>query len=590
MERLYSAIMLILAEALLNIQGTFALIPSEIRQYIYALGILALLSFIIVLLLSIKKKIRFFAAASGIIVSCASVYLFVIAPYAGTVSLHPEGDPKAVVNEFFTDICLEDYEAAHALTDSRAAYGVEMIPENDLEECYIEKLRAGYSYEMIGEPLVKGLRASQNVKVRYFNMPSTGMDVKAKTMANLDDYVQSHPKDEVYDEKNNYLDGITDLMYERAVKSVVGGGKSYFYSFDLLQVEMEYTDGRWQIVMDDELRNVLNGGTDNTGTFCENAKSDALSEVIYIPKTYVVAEEALWGPAPDQALFGKTDDPEEVQAVVDTAWELLGDQELSWSPSIKIVHGTYINYYCDDTILAITWRQRINGEYCTCAEVKILDPSQLRRKLSMDTFGSPVEQTASALARQANAVLAVNGDYYKYRGNGICVYQRELCRAELRTTDTCYFNTDGEMLFTKAGQFKNADEVNEYIEANDVLFAVSFGPVLVDNGEIQNVGYYALGQVHEGYSRSAIGQIDELHYFMMNINHTKATPDGGRIESIAQYMYDFGCQKAYALDGGQTAELVMNGYPVNPVDWSSERMVSDIIYFSTAMPETEEAE
>jgi exopolysaccharide biosynthesis protein len=494
------------------------------------------------------------------------------------------------VNEFFTDICLEDYEAAHALTDSRAAYGVEMIPENDLEECYIEKLRAGYSYEMVGEPLVKGLRASQNVKVRYFNMPSTGMDVKAKTMANLDDYVQSHPKDEVYDEKNNYLDGITDLMYERAVKSVVGGGKSYFYSFDLLQVEMEYTDGRWQIVMDDELRNVLNGGTDNTGTFCENAKSDALSEVIYIPKTYVVAEEALWGPAPDQALFGKTDDPEEVQAVVDTAWELLGDQELSWSPSIKIVHGTYINYYCDDTILAITWRQRINGEYCTCAEVKILDPSQLRRKLSMDTFGSPVEQTASALARQANAVLAVNGDYYKYRGNGICVYQRELCRAELRTTDTCYFNTDGEMLFTKAGQFKNADEVNEYIEANDVLFAVSFGPVLVDNGEIQNVGYYALGQVHEGYSRSAIGQIDELHYFMMNINHTKATPDGGRIESIAQYMYDFGCQKAYALDGGQTAELVMNGYPVNPVDWSSERMVSDIIYFSTAMPETEEAE
>lgn len=582
--------MLILAEALLNIQGTFALIPSEIRQYIYALGILALLSFIIVLLLSIKKKIRFFAAASGIIVSCASVYLFVIAPYAGTVSLHPEGDPKAVVNEFFTDICLEDYEAAHALTDSRTDYGVEMIPENDLEECYIEKLRAGYSYEMIGEPLVKGLRASQNVKVRYFNMPSTGMDVKAKTMTNLDDYVQSHPKDEVYDEKNNYLDGITDLMYERAVKSVVGGGKSYFYSFDLLQVEMEYTDGRWQIVMDDELKNVLNGGTDNTGTFCENAKSDALSEVIYIPKTYVVAEEALWGPAPDQALFGKTDDPEEVQAVVDTAWELLGDQELSWSPSIKIVHGTYINYYCDDTILAITWRQRINGEYCTCAEVKILDPSQLRRKLSMDTFGSPVEQTASALARQANAVLAVNGDYYKYRGNGICVYQRELCRAELRTTDTCYFNTDGEMLFTKAGQFKNADEVNEYIEANDVLFAVSFGPVLVDNGEIQNVGYYALGQVHEGYSRSAIGQIDELHYFMMNINHTKATPDGGRIESIAQYMYDFGCQKAYALDGGQTAELVMNGYPVNPVDWSSERMVSDIIYFSTAMPETEEAE
>ena len=590
MGKLYSGIMMIIAEALLNIQGAFAMVPYEIRQYVYAVVILALVSFAVVLFLSIKKKIRFFGAASGLAVFFAAVYLFIIAPYAGTVSLHPDGDPKAVVNEFFTDICLEDYDAAHLLTNSSAAYGVERTAENDLEECYLEKLREGYRYEMIGEPLITGLKASQNVRVRYFNMESTGPDVKAVTMSNLDDYVQSHPKDEVYDEENNYLDGITDRMYERAVKTVVGGGKSYFYNFDLLQVNLEYKDGNWQIIMDDDLKNVLSGGTDNTGTFCDNAKSDALSEVIYIPKTYVVAEEALWGPAPNQALFGKTDDPEEVQAVVDTAWELLGDQELSWSPSTKFVHGTYINYYCDDTILAITWRQRINGEYCTCAEVKILDPSQLRRKLSMDTFGSPVEQTASSLARQANAVLAVNGDYYKYRGNGICVYQRELCRSELRTTDTCYFNGDGEMLFTKAGQFKNADEVKDYIEANDVLFAVSFGPVLIDEGEIQHIGYYALGQVHEGYSRSAIGQIDDLHYFMMNINHTKATPEGGRIESIAQYMYDFGCKKAYALDGGQTAELVMNGYPVNPVDWSSERMVSDIIYFSTAIPETGEEE
>ena len=590
MGKLYSGIMMILAEALLNIQGAFALVPDEIKHYVYGIVILALVSFIVILLLSVKKKIRFFAAASGTVVFFGALYLFVMAPYAGTVSLHPAGDPKAVVNEFFTDICLEDYAAAHALTDSEAAYGVEQLAGNDLEEYYLEKLRDGYRYEMIGEPLITGLKASQNVRVRYFDMASTGTDVKAATMANLDNYVQSHPKDEVYDEENNYLDGITDLMYERAVKSVVGGGKSYFYSYDMLEVELEYVEGKWRIIMDDELKTVLNGGTDNTGTFCDNAKSDALSDVIYIPKTYVVAEEALWGPEPNQALFGKTDDPEEVQAVVDEAWELLGDQELSWSPSIKIVHGTYINYYCDDTILAITWRQRINGEYCTCAEVKILDPSQLRRKLSMDTFGSPMEQTASALARQANAVLAVNGDYYKYRGNGICVYQRELCRAELRTTDTCYFNGEGEMLFTKAGQFKNADEVKEYIEANDVLFAVSFGPVLVDEGEIQNIGYYALGQVHEGYSRSAIGQIDELHYFMMNINHTKASPDGGRIESIAQYMHDFGCKKAYALDGGQTAELVLNGYPVNPVDWSSERMVSDIIYFSTAIPEAENKE
>ena len=42
--------------------------------------------------------------------------------------------------------------------------------------------------------------------------------------------------------------------------------------------------------------------------------------------------------------------------------------------------------------------------------------------------------------------------------------------------------------------------------------------------------------------------------------------------------------KAYTLDGGQTAEIVMMGGPVNYVDYNNERLVSDIIYFATALP------
>ena len=221
MGKFYSGIMMVLAEALLNIQGAFAFVPDEIKQYVYAVGILAVISFAVVLFLSIKEKIRFFAATAGIAVFCAAVYLFVMAPYAGTVSLHPDGNPKAVVNEFFTDICLEDYEAAHALTNSEVAYGVEKVPENDLEECYLEKLRDGYRYEMIGEPLITGLKASQNVKVRYFNMASTGQDVKAATMQNLDDYVQSHPKDEVYDEELSGSSSPATMMSASIMKEIL---------------------------------------------------------------------------------------------------------------------------------------------------------------------------------------------------------------------------------------------------------------------------------------------------------------------------------------------------------------------------------
>lgn len=45
-----------------------------------------------------------------------------------------------------------------------------------------------------------------------------------------------------------------------------------------------------------------------------------------------------------------------------------------------------------------------------------------------------------------------------------------------------------------------------------------------------------------------------------------------------------GAKHAYALDGGQTAVLVMNNQVINRVVFNSQRKVSDIVYFATALP------
>ena len=50
------------------------------------------------------------------------------------------------------------------------------------------------------------------------------------------------------------------------------------------------------------------------------------------------------------------------------------------------------------------------------------------------------------------------------------------------------------------------------------------------------------------------------------------------------FIYSKGVEKAYALDGGQTAELWMNGKILNNVDFKAERQVSDILYFASALP------
>ena len=56
------------------------------------------------------------------------------------------------------------------------------------------------------------------------------------------------------------------------------------------------------------------------------------------------------------------------------------------------------------------------------------------------------------------------------------------------------------------------------------------------------------------------------------------------LRTFADVVHSFGCEKAYALDGGQTAIIVMNDQMVSIPSYGNQRMVSDIIYFATAVP------
>ena len=243
-------------------------------------------------------------------------------------------------------------------------------------------------------------------------------------------------------------------------------------------------------------------------------------------------------------------------------------------------------YYRDATILVIVWKEIIEERCATLAEVKIADGSQFRRKLAEDTYGSSVQLYATELAGAANAVLAANADFYAFRQIGVTVYQRQLFRNDGEKLDTCFITSGGDMLFSRAGELVGDAAVQQYIADNDVLFSLSFGPVLVDNSEVQQCDGYPIGEMDLEYSRAGIGMTDELHYLLMTVNHTDGRPRA-RVNEFARFMAAKGCVKAYNLDGGQTSEIVFQNEPVNHVDFGYERTVSDIIYFATAIPESE---
>ena len=96
---------------------------------------------------------------------------------------------------------------------------------------------------------------------------------------------------------------------------------------------------------------------DRYDMYVTNRTSEALEGVLNIEKGYWLNDEDLIAPEPDQTKFGSTTDPASLQWLIDEAAELLDGQELLFSTDISIMPGTDIQYYLDETILSITWKE-----------------------------------------------------------------------------------------------------------------------------------------------------------------------------------------------------------------------------------------
>ncbi len=336
--------------------------------------------------------------------------------------------------------------------------------------------------------------------------------------------------------------------------------------------------------------------------YLNNMASDAMGDLTYIRKVYKIDENATFAPAPDQNKYGTLQlaDAEKILDVIQAARDsgLLEGQEMVFDPNANFYHISDIQYYYDDTILVICWKEQIDGKVCSFVEVKIADASQFRRKITEDSYGSSVRQYASQLSASANAVVAMNADFYAFRTLGMVVYQRQLYRysdgnygsgyyKNYNVLDHCFIDSKGDMLIMHRGEEYTKEGIEQYIADNDILFGLAFGPVLVENSQVIPCASYPAGEINTEYSRAGLGQMDTLHYLYMTVNWSDEGTPRATVSEFADIFHSKGVKTAYCLDGGQTSEIVMNDIPFNRIDFGSERTVSDIIYFATAIPESE---
>lgn len=326
---------------------------------------------------------------------------------------------------------------------------------------------------------------------------------------------------------------------------------------------------------------------DKYDMFMTNQTSNALDGILKIEKVYWLSDADLVAPEPDPENYGTADSPEKLMWLLDEAAYLIGGQDMLFGPERPVWDHDKIYYYYDETILVITWKEVIDNCTYTISEVKIAHPSQFRRFLADGTFGSAKQYVTTEMASSVNAVVASSGDFYKHRLFGVVVYEGVVQRYENKSTDTCFINDEGNLLFGYRGDFESAEEAQRFVDENNVRFSLAFGPVLIDNGVECAPEKYMLGEVDGYYSRMALCQRDDLHYLLVNSTAETDYQKRHTVKHFAQIIEGMGCEKAYALDGGQTTVITMDDRYINDVDFGFQRQISDIIYFATALPDGE---
>ena len=123
--------------------------------------------------------------------------------------------------------------------------------------------------------------------------------------------------------------------------------------------------------------------------------------------------------------------------------------------------------------------------------------------------------------------------------------------------------------------------MQQFIDDNNVRFSITFGPILVDEGNLVPIpNFYPVGEAGSHSARAALCQLDSLHYLIVLTCAEPPYTSGQPLKRFAQRLQEMGIEKAYNLDGGRSATLIMNDKLINYV---YERTISDILYFATAI-------
>ena len=233
--------------------------------------------------------------------------------------------------------------------------------------------------------------------------------------------------------------------------------------------------------------------------------------------------------------------------------------------------------YSDENISIVITEERVGDTTVYVADVTLSSADYLRTAFAENTYGRNVTDTTSTIAESVNAILAINGDYYGAQQSGYVIRNGVLYRstAEKGAEDLVIYR-DGSFAI-----IQESEVTAQALLDSGAWNVLSFGPALVENGEIAVSVDDEVGRAKASNPRTAIAVIDELHYLFVVSDGRTDESEGLSLYELAVFLQNKGAQIAYNLDGGGSSTMVFNGEVINnPTSGRGikERSVSDIVY------------
>lgn len=272
-----------------------------------------------------------------------------------------------------------------------------------------------------------------------------------------------------------------------------------------------------------------------------------------------------------------------VPAVADTAALASAvTQSSSAQQSTSASEATVTDTSYDDGSIQISIETlRLDDTTYYVADIQLASADSLKTAFAQATYGRNIKATTSEIAAENNAIFAINGDFYGFRDTGYVIRGGQLYRdtaSSTAQTEDLVIDNDGNFSII------NESEVTaQQLLEQGAVQVFSFGPALVEDGQIVVSTGEEVDQAMTSNPRTAIGQISALHYLVIVSDGRTSESAGLTLYQLATLFAQRGCTVAYNLDGGGSSTMVFNGNVVNnPTSGRSiaERAVSDIVYIA----------